>query len=109
MMYEIDVLFQEKFPTNDALDLIGSPAFYDIVVWLGHCFEAVTLPYLILIRSCTDIILFFGANVVYHRQKYYRKKVIIVGKLKSSVFGLPADNFLFYSQGLECNFAKPFY
>jgi hypothetical protein len=35
--------------TNGALDLMGNPAFQD-VVWLGHCFKAVTLPYLLLIR-----------------------------------------------------------
>jgi hypothetical protein len=51
LTYEVNVRFQEKFLTNDALDLIGSPAFYDIYVWLGHCFKAVTLPYLLLIRS----------------------------------------------------------
>jgi hypothetical protein len=27
LMYEIDVWFQEKFLTNDALDLIGSLSF----------------------------------------------------------------------------------
>jgi hypothetical protein len=32
------------------LDLIGSPAFLDVVVWLGHYFKTVTLPYLLLIR-----------------------------------------------------------
>jgi hypothetical protein len=47
LTYEIDVSFQEKIQTNDALDLIGSPA---VVLWLGHSFKAVTLPYLLLIR-----------------------------------------------------------
>jgi hypothetical protein len=50
LTYEIDVWYQEKFLTNDALDLIGSPAFLDVIVWLGHYFKAVTLPYLLLIR-----------------------------------------------------------
>jgi hypothetical protein len=36
---------------NFALVLIWSPAFKDIYVWLGHCFKAVTLPYLLLIRT----------------------------------------------------------
>jgi hypothetical protein len=39
LTYEIDVRFQENILTNGALDLIGSPAFYDVVVWLGHCFK----------------------------------------------------------------------
>jgi hypothetical protein len=37
LRYEIDVWFQEKFLTNDALDLIWSPAFWDTYDWLGHC------------------------------------------------------------------------
>jgi hypothetical protein len=50
-MYEIDVWFEEKIVTNDSLKLIWSPAFKDINVLLGHCFTAVTFPYLLLIRS----------------------------------------------------------
>jgi hypothetical protein len=32
LTYEINVCIQETILTNDALDLIGSPAFYDVVV-----------------------------------------------------------------------------
>jgi hypothetical protein len=41
LTYEIDVWFQEKILTNDALDLVGSPTFLDVVAGLGHCFKAV--------------------------------------------------------------------
>jgi hypothetical protein len=34
--------------------------FLDIYVSLGHCFKAVTLPYLLLIRSIDRIILHLG-------------------------------------------------
>jgi hypothetical protein len=50
-------LISRKFLTNDALDLIWSPAFSDIYVWLGHCFKAVTLPYLLLIRRLRHVTL----------------------------------------------------
>jgi hypothetical protein len=50
LMYEIDILFLEKFLTNDALDFDLKPRLLDIHICLGHCFKAVTLPYLILIR-----------------------------------------------------------
>jgi hypothetical protein len=52
LTYEIDVWLQEKSLTDDALDLIGSRLLRRIV-WMGHCFKAVTLPYLLLIRSLT--------------------------------------------------------
>jgi hypothetical protein len=44
--------------TSDALVMILSPAFKDIYVWLGHCFKAVTLPYLLLILSLLDLNMF---------------------------------------------------
>jgi hypothetical protein len=31
------------------------PTFWDVVVWLGHCNKAVTLPYLLLFRRCYDM------------------------------------------------------
>jgi hypothetical protein len=45
------VRFQEKFLTNDSLDLM-KPRLLGHSCVLGHCFNAVTLPYLLLIRSC---------------------------------------------------------
>jgi hypothetical protein len=47
--------FKKKFLTNDGLGLIGSPVPLRRG-WLGHCFKAVTLPYLLLIRRF-DVIL----------------------------------------------------
>jgi hypothetical protein len=51
LTYEIDVWFQEKYLTNNALDLdLKLHLLGHIYVWLGHCFKAVLLPYLLLIR-----------------------------------------------------------
>jgi hypothetical protein len=40
-----------------------------IVVWLGHCFKAVTLPYLLLIRrvrQCFSKLIIININEIKH-------------------------------------------
>jgi hypothetical protein len=70
LTYLIDVIFQEKILTNDSLDLIWSPACYDVYVWLGHCFKAITLVYLLLIRRSHHLnskllIIYVKYNLIY--------------------------------------------
>jgi hypothetical protein len=50
LTYEIDVLFQEKILTNNAQCLIYKHRLHGLNFWLDHCFKAVTVSYLLLIR-----------------------------------------------------------